>query len=178
MTGETLRVAEYATNLRYADLPLTVVDRAKQLVLDQLACEIGVSTKPWLQLAATYVVGLGGIPEATIVGSSHRTNAENAAFVNGAFGHGFEVDDAYPPGLIHPGAVIVPAALAAGEREGCSGRDFLLAVVLGYDVMGRIGCALSPTQLYRGFHPTSAAGPIGAARSASRTWSALASASE
>ena len=168
MTGETLRVAEYATSLRYTDLPPSVIERAKQLVLDQLACQVGVSSKPWLKLAATYVIGLGGNPDATIVGSSQRTNAENAAFVNGAFGHGFEVDDAYPPGLIHPGAVIVPAALAAAEREGRSGREFLLAVIIGYDVMGRVGCALSPTQLYRGFHPTSAAGPIGAAAAVGR----------
>jgi 2-methylcitrate dehydratase PrpD len=116
-----------------------------------------------LKIATEYATSSGGKAEATVVGSSIRTNAESAAFANGTLGHGFEIDDAYPPGLLHPGAVIISAALAAAERDRLSGKDLLVAVILGYDVMCRVGCSLSPTQLYRGFHPTSVAGPIGAA---------------
>ena len=160
---ETLTVARYAAGVQFDALPASVVDCAKRLILDQLACQIGVSQKAWLRPAVSYVDSVGGKPESTIISSPNRSSAENAAFVNGSFGHGFEIDDAYPPGLLHPGAVIVPAALAVAERDGCSGRDLLRAIVLGYDVMGRVGKSLSPTQLTRGFHPTSAAGPIGAA---------------
>jgi 2-methylcitrate dehydratase PrpD len=160
---ETLTVARYAAGVHFDALPVNVVACAKRLLLDQLACQIGVSQKPWLRPAVSYVDSVGGKPESTVVSSPNKSSAENAAFVNGSFGHGFEIDDAYPPGLLHPGAVIVAAALAVAERDGCSGRDLLRAIVLGYDVMGRVGQSLSPSQLSRGFHPTSAAGPIGAA---------------
>jgi len=161
--NETTNLAKFVTGLTYDDLPASAIDRCKLLILDQLACQIGVSTKPWLQPARQYVEAMGGTQQSTVVGSNIRVSAEGAAFANGTFGHGFEIDDAYPPGLSHPGAVIVPAALAVAERDGLNGRRLLAAVILGYEIVCRIGQALSPTQLYRGFHPTSVAGPMGAA---------------
>ncbi len=86
----------------------------------------------------------GNKPESSIACCPEKVSAENAAFVNGTFGHGFEMDDVYAAALAHPGPAVVPAALAIAERDGCSGKDLLLAVVAGYEVMGRCGYALSP----------------------------------
>ena len=63
---------------------------------------------------------------------------------------------------------VVTAALAIAERDGCTGEDWLLSIVAGYEVMGRCGYALSPSQLYRSFHPTSAAGPLGSVAAAEK----------
>lgn len=166
--SETRELAAFAAHLSFESLPPSVVGKAKELVLDQLAIQIGVSHKPWLRIAYEYVQACGGRAEATIAGFGDQTNAEQAAFVNGTFGHGFELDDVYAPALSHPGPVVVPAAMAVGEREGVSGREFIAALVAGYEVMGRVGEALSPTYLYRGFHPTSASGAVGAAAAAGR----------
>lgn len=162
---ETRELAHFITSLRYESLPLEVISRAKESILDQIGIQLGVAHKPWLRIAYDYVMGLGGKEEATIACYGNRTSVENAAFVNGTFGHGFEMDDVYSLALAHPGPVIVPAALAVGEREHISGKDLILAVIVGYEVMGRVGHALSPTHLYRGFHPTSVAGSIGSAAS-------------
>lgn len=166
--NETRKLSAFAAGLTYETLPTTVVARTKELILDQLTIQVGVSRKPWLRVARDYVMQQGGRPEATISGYGDVTTAENAAFVNGAVGHGFELDDVYAPALSHPGPVVVPAALAVAQREGASGKELLTAVVAGYEVMGRVGRALSPTYLYRGFHPTSASGAIGAAASTGR----------
>ena len=158
----TRAVADFVAGLRYDDLPPHLVQRTKDHILDQLGIQVGVSTKPWLKLAVDYVKGQANHPEASIAGTPEKVSAENAAFANGAFGHGFEMDDVYSPALAHPGPVVVSAAIAVAERDRCSGKALIEAVVAGYEVMGRCGYALSPSQLYRGFHPTSAAGPLGA----------------
>ena len=89
----------------------------------------------------------GNKTEASIACCPDKVSVENAAFVNGTFGHGLEMDDVYAPALAHPGPAVVPAALAIAERDGCLGEDWLLSIVAGYEVMGRCGYALSLSQL-------------------------------
>ena len=164
----TREVAEFVAGLKFSDLTPHLIRRTKDHILDQFGIQIGVSGKPWLKLAVDYVLSQGNKPEASIACCSEKVSVENAAFVNGSFGHGFEMDDVYAPALAHPGPVVVPAALAIAERDGCSGQELLLSVVAGYEVLGRCGYALSPSQLYRGFHPTSAAGPLGSVAAAGK----------
>jgi 2-methylcitrate dehydratase PrpD len=164
----TRTVSEFVAGLNFSDLTPHIIQRTKDHILDQLAIQIGVSTKPWLKLAVDYVKSQANHLEASIAGAPEKVSAENAAFANGAFGHGFEMDDVYSPALAHPGPVVVPAALAVAERDGLSGKALIEAVVVGYEVMGRCGYALSPSQLYRGFHPTSAAGPLGSVAAAGK----------
>lgn len=164
----TRAIADFVVGLRYDVLSPNLVQRTKDHILDQLGIQIGVSTKPWLKIAVDYVRSQANHPEASIAGTPGKVSAENAAFTNGAFGHGFEMDDVYAPALAHPGPVVVSAALSVAERDGCSGKALIEAVVAGYEVMGRCGYALSPSQLYRGFHPTSAAGPLGAVAAAGK----------
>ena len=157
----TREVADFVAGLKYTDLTPHLIQRKKDHVLDQLGIQIGVSRKHLLKLAVDYVKAQANKPEASIACCPEKVSSENVEFVNGSFGHGFELDDVYAPALAHLGPAVVPAALAVAERDGSSDEDFLLAVVTGYEVMGRCGDTLSPSQLYRGFHPTSAAGPLG-----------------
>ena len=157
----TREVADFVAGLKYTDLTPHLIQRKKDHVLNQLGIQIGVSRKHLLKLAVDYVKAQANKPEASIACCPEKVSSENVEFVNGSFGHGFELDDVYAPALAHLGPAVVPAALAVAERDGSSDEDFLLAVVSGYEVMGRCGDTLSPSQLYRGFHPTSAAGPLG-----------------
>ena len=89
------------------------------------------------------------------------------AFAGGACAHAFELDDVHEEAISHPGAVVVPAALAVAEAEGRSGLDFLDAVVVGYEAMGRAGIAVGPaSHMLKGFHPTGQSGVFGAAAAA------------
>src|SRR5690606_18361350 len=114
-------------------------------------------------------LGMDGPGEATVFGFNRRYTPATAALFNGMLGHSLDFDDTHSDSSTHPSAPVVPAALAAAEMTGASGRDTLTAIVAGYEVMIRIGKALDPTAHYaRGFHPTATAGVFGAAAAAGR----------
>ena len=163
--NESRELARFVSELKYESLPHEVIARAKDLILDQVGIMMGVSTLPWSRVIYEYVRDWGnGKQESTIAHYGYKTKAENAVFANSSFGHGFEIDDLYIPGSSHPGCIVVPSALAMGEKESVTGRDLILAVVAGYEVMGRINSAITPSCALRGFHaPTSITGPFGAA---------------
>ncbi len=163
--NESRDLATFVSELKYENLPQEVIARAKDLILDQVGIMIGISTMPWSRAIYEYVRDWGdGKPESTIAHYGYRTKAENAVFANSSFGHGFEIDDLYVRGSSHPGCITVPAALAMAEKESVSGKDVIVAVVAGYEVMGRINAAITPSCALRGFHSaTSITGPFGAA---------------
>jgi len=163
--NESRELARFVSELKYESLPTEVIERAKDLILDQVGIMMACSTLPWSKMVYQYATDWGDCkPESTIIYYGGKTKVENAVFVNSTFGHGFEIDDAYIPGQSHPGCIVVPSALAMAEREHATGRDLILAVVAGYEVMGRINKAIAPSCLLKGFHaPTSVTGPFAAA---------------
>jgi 2-methylcitrate dehydratase PrpD len=107
----------------------------------------------------------GGI----IIGTDVKAHHQYAALANGVAAHSLELDDVSNESSSHPGVAVFPAALAAGELAGGDGRKFITAVVLGYEVMIRLGKALNPVSHYaRGFHPTGTCGTFGAATVAAK----------
>jgi 2-methylcitrate dehydratase PrpD len=90
--------------------------------------------------------------------------AEKAALANGVLAHTLELDSLRKPGAgVHPGAVLVPAALAIAQEEGLGGSALLTAVVAGCEVLFRIGRATKHSAETRGFHAPGLTGPFGAA---------------
>jgi 2-methylcitrate dehydratase PrpD len=110
---------------------------------------------------------LGGNPEATLLPDGSRSSAYMAALVNAAASHVVEMDDLHKGSILHPAAPVIPAALAMAEREGASGREFLAAVVAGYEVAIRVGEAMGPSH-YRFWHSTGTCGTFGAAAAAAK----------
>jgi 2-methylcitrate dehydratase PrpD len=166
--NETKALAQFVADIKYEDLSPQVIEKTKGLVLDQLGCEFAFATLPWNKAVYQYIKdksGSGGI--STIVYYGLKTTMEDAAFANAVFGHGFEMDDTEMHALTHPGSVVIPSALAAGEAKKASGKDFITAIVAGYDAMVRIAMA-SRTSIERGFHGTAVNGPFGSVAAASR----------
>lgn len=163
--NESRQLAKFVSELKYEHLPPEVIAKAKDIVLDQVGIMMGTATLPWSKVIYDYVNDWGTCkPESSIVHYGDRTKLENAAFANSSFGHGFEMDDHYLPGQSHPGCIVVPSALAVAERQNASGKQMILGVVAGYEVMGRINKAIVPSCSMRGFHaPTSISGPFAAA---------------
>jgi len=105
----------------------------------------------------------------TVIAGFHKVAPEYAALLNGSFAHALDFDDLCNEASAHPGAAVIPAALAADDMTELSGKDFLLAVVVGYEVMCRLGKAINPARHYgRGFHPTGTCGAFGAAAAAGK----------
>ncbi len=110
------------------------------------------------------VASFGSSAEATVFGAG-RSSALGAALANGVSSHVLELDDVHRGATLHAAAPILPAALAAAEREHADGRAFLAAVALGYEAALRIGEAVNPSH-YRFWHPTGTAATFGAAAAA------------
>lgn len=137
-------------------------ERTAWHVLDWLGCAAygagtpqGLALQRWLGLQA-----LGDKP--TLAGRGADAGA--AAAYHGALGSALEMDDVHRSSVLHAGPVVIPAALAAAGGE-CSGAELLSALVVGYEVMIRVGRALGPSH-YRLWHTTATAGSFGAAAAA------------
>ncbi|MEM7276070.1 MAG: MmgE/PrpD family protein [Actinomycetota bacterium] len=142
---------------------------ATDAVLDTVGAMVFGADQPWTRAAHQHALGTGGDGPATVVGADRSTTAAMAAFANGCAAHAFELDDVHEEAISHPGAVVVPAALAMAEELGSDGRSLLEAVVIGYEAMGRAGIAVGPAaHMLRGFHPTSMSGVFGGAAAAGR----------
>ncbi len=151
----------------------SVGDRLLDLAVDRLVDTVGVivhgSGQPWSRAVIAHGLATGAPGRSTVVGGGAATTPAMAALANGASAHAFELDDVHEEAISHPGAVVIPAALALAEDTGASGRDLLEAIVIGYEAMGRAGIAVGPSShMLRGFHPTSMSGVFGAAAAAGR----------
>ncbi|MDG4830385.1 MmgE/PrpD family protein [Solwaraspora sp. WMMD1047] len=164
----------YAAGLRFTDLPAGTVESAAALILDHLGCALLGMPLPWTRALLTALADGGELtppgdrPGGHAVGRPGALPPGIAALVNGTAAHGFDLDDTHLPTMSHPGAVVIPAALAAAEATGADGRDLITAVVAGYEVMGRITRATGLGFGEKGFHATGQVGPMGAAVAAAR----------
>ncbi len=164
----TRELGRYIVDMDYADLPAPTLQAAKDAVLDQLGTMLTGSTLPWTRPAHDLTRETGGRPECVIVGSATRAPAADAAFLNAVYAHACEFDDSAHDAACHPGALTVPPALALAAREHRSGKEFLLAIIAGYEVLSRIGRVISQPILERGFHHHSVVGPFGSAATAGK----------
>jgi 2-methylcitrate dehydratase PrpD len=132
------RLSAYMSEARGRALPEEVVEKTKHHVLDTIASMVSGSELPPGRAAIQFARAYGGEKIATVVGSNVLCGPLEAALANGVLAQADETDDSHAPSLSHPGCAVVPAALAAGERFGTAGTQFLRAVALGYDVGTRI----------------------------------------
>ena len=162
MTGVVNALAERAVALRATEGD-AIRPTARDAFADWLGVTLGGSTRP---ITSALIDGLGadGGP-SRVVGRGVRVAPSVAALVNGAAAHVLELDDIYAPGLIHPGAPVVAAALAVGEQLDVTFGRLLRAIVVGYEVGGRLAADLGPSH-YAHWHTTGTAGAVAAAAAA------------
>ena len=168
-TGITQILAKFASNVNYEDLPPDVVDRAKYFCLDFAGVTLNGSTTDSAKAVVKALDDVGRSGPSTIVGTNKQALPEYAAMANGTAFHSIEMDDVNNEASLHPGVVAFPTALAMADIAPVTGKDFISAVVAGYDVIIRLGRALKPKEHYgRGFHPTGTCGAFGGAAVAAR----------
>jgi 2-methylcitrate dehydratase PrpD len=137
----TVALAKNMAGVKYEDLPNEVIEHTKKQVLDILGVALGGSSKPGIKELADIITDWGGNPESTIFCWGNKVPALNAAQVNAAMAHALDYDDT-GDGPTHQSVITVPTALAMAEKRGkVSGKEFITAVALGADMMGRLGQA-------------------------------------
>ena len=142
---------DYGTELKFDDLPAEVVDCAKKLVLDTLAAIIAGSTGDKIESLANIAREWGGKPESSILIYGDKIPTPHAGLVNAAMGRAREFDEFHEKAIIHSASTIVPTCLAIAESVGgINGKDFITSVVLGMDIMHRLGLSLKKNPLVTG----------------------------
>ena len=161
--------AAFVAALRYEDLPEAVIDRAKGVTLQALSSALLGSRMPASRqaLALMQEEEAGGGGAATVLCHGAKLTKAGAAFVNAETIFAGGKWDTFRM-LTHPGIAILPAAFAAAETNGCSGRDFLTGVAAGYEIMERMAAEFIPTVMSRGFHAGPVFGIFGAAIAAAK----------
>jgi 2-methylcitrate dehydratase PrpD len=162
--GQTIggRFAAFIHDTAFERLPSTTVEKAKLRLLDCLGTALAARGLHVPSVALAFVKG--NVGPATLIGYPDRLPVVDAAFVNATLVNGRSQDDFLQKS--HPGALTVPAALAVAEAEGRSGAEVLLALVLGYEIVGRVYMG-GPRMLPR-FRASGVAGTVGAAATAAK----------
>ena len=161
-------LAEFLSTVRYEDIPENVLCRAEDLFLDWFAsCLAGKGARP-TRVMERFAARMGPADgPAQLLPSRERSSALFAALVNGAASHFVEQDDLHNSSVLHPATVVFPAVLAAAQELECSGRDFLVASIAGYECGIRVGEFLGRSH-YKVFHTTGTAGKVAAAAGVGR----------
>ena len=160
----TERLAAALNRARAAGIDDATRATAERFVLDTLACAMaGTLTPPGRTLLAEG--RRRGHGPAGVLALDDGRDDETAALVNGGLAHIVEMDDLDRASVVHPGCVVVPAALAVAEATGASGAAFLDAVVVGYEAAVRVGESVGRSH-YAQFHNTATCGPYGSASAA------------
>ncbi len=167
---ETRKLVDFCSNLTYKDFPTEVIDKAKYLALDFVGVTARGSLVDSSSVIYDVIEEIGRKPDGSVViGTDLRASCQYAALANGTAAHSVELDDLHNESSVHPEVVIFPTAFAVGEFADCDGEKLIEGVVLGYEVMCRLGRAQNPVNPYaRGFYPTGICGVFGAAMAAAR----------
>ncbi|MBJ7610029.1 MAG: MmgE/PrpD family protein [Candidatus Dormibacteraeota bacterium] len=167
MTGEITReLARFVTET--TELPPAVERAMRRMLLNMVSLSAGSSRHSAATAAARVVMAMDTAPRASVLGTSMRVDTQWAAFLNGVSGHVEDYDDTHLVTVMHPGPVVVPAALAVAEGRNATVAELLFAMALGTEVALRVGVGLGPAHFDRGWHVTGTLGVIGAAVAAAR----------
>ncbi len=160
----TEQLAAFLAATKSQHIPGRALDQAQYFLLDWLGSAIAGTVTHQGSILLSHAAEQKGI-HSSVIGLADRTSTQAAAFANGALSHITETDDVHRGAALHPAVAVIPAALAVAERVGASGKDFLASVILGYEVVIRIGESVGNSHYYF-WHNTSTCGTFGAAAAA------------
>jgi 2-methylcitrate dehydratase PrpD len=161
-------LAEWSAAVRWADLAADHRARVRGWLLDTLGVVLAAVEEPPGRAVRELARRQGGRPEATLLGGETRVPAAWAALAHGTLAHTLDFDDTLPESVVHPGSLVVPTALAAGEAAGADGPAVLGAIAAGYELAARLGAAAGRRFHARGFHASGIVGPPVAAAVAAK----------
>ncbi|GHV53878.1 2-methylcitrate dehydratase [Deltaproteobacteria bacterium] len=145
-TTPTLSLAQYIAKTRYENLSPELVREAKRHLADVLACGLSGATTPSGRAMRVFAEQMTGKnSHVTLWGSKEKANAAIAALSNATMTYHLELDDVHRTSHAHPGISVVPGALAVCEDKKLSPKDLITAIVVGYDIVTRVGMAVSPS---------------------------------
>jgi 2-methylcitrate dehydratase PrpD len=165
----TRGIAEFVSGLKFDAIPEEVRHRLKLLMLDALGCALYGADLEWCRILQDSLSKVDSTRECAVWGTKKKLSAPHAALANGTAVQGFELDDVHRAGVLHVGAVVLPALVPIAElKGGMSGREFLTSAVAGYEIGPRVGLCMGPAHIASGWHSGATLGVFSAAAGAAR----------
>lgn len=161
-----VRIAEAVCALSLEQLPDAAARKAKLCLIDLIGCAFESRQLPWSRQAVALAAPLD--EGASIIGHRSAVAHADAAFANAVMGHGLVREDMHSGSISHLGIVVLPALLALAQYRRVRGRDWLAAVIAGYEAGGRVGRAVMDAEVARIHRPTGITGPVAAAAAGAR----------
>lgn len=159
-------IVKYIRETTFEDIPEETVERQKDLLIDTLGVALAGSKAPGVREVIDLLKGIGGKKESTLLVDGGKVPSFHAAMANSLMAHSLDFDDMHERAGIHANVCVIPAALAMAERMGeVDGKTFLTAIILGVDLICRMGLSIP---LSRGWHATTTFGIFGATASCSK----------
>lgn len=160
--GPTAHICAWSALVRVENRS-DVFRRAILHILDTVAVAVAGRHAPQVQKLAQFHDASIAVDGASLAFGADRTfEASTAALLNGAAAHALDYDDQSYSVYGHTSAVVLPAAIAVAQENHNTGRDLVLAFLIGTEVAGKIGRALNPSHFHRGWHSTGTLGVLGA----------------
>ncbi|MDB5830743.1 MAG: hypothetical protein JWR14_573 [Caballeronia sp.] len=163
MKDITRTLASFVAQVQWEDIPPKVRHEAKRALVNYFAVALAGCSDPGISKAVNVYGRFSSGREAGLVGRGERTDILNAAALNAMSANVFDFDDTHLPTIIHPTAPVAAPLFALAQKSSLSGKQWLLAFVLGVEIECRLGNAVSPGHYQRGWHITSTCGVFGAA---------------
>ena len=158
------RLAEFIHDITWEQLPERVRETAALRVLDLVSVAAGAAKDPLVEAAKEALGAVSGCGNVSVWGGTRKYPLATAAMLNAMLAHTLELDDVHTASKTHGSASLIPAAWSCAEYLGKSGKDFLLAVVCGYETVNRVGMAFGVSaHRNRGWHATATCGVFGCA---------------
>src|SRR5438067_3175637 len=165
----TRTLATFAAGIEYERIPTEVRERLKLLILDALGCALYGAELEWCRILRRTLLSVDRDASCSVWGTHERLSAPHAALANGTQVQSFELDDVHRAGVLHVGAVVLPALLAIAEtRRALSGEEFIAAAIAGYEIGPRVGLCMGPEHIGQGWHSGATVGVFSAAAAAAR----------
>ncbi|MCC6531150.1 MAG: MmgE/PrpD family protein [Burkholderiales bacterium] len=162
------RLSEFVHGLAFSVIPDDARRAAVRCLIDSVGIGLACQSMPFARMVTEMVSDWRGVEESTVFGSAIRLPAPSAIIANGNMVHGIDFDNTHGEAMSHPGACIVPTALAVAEKVDANGQRLVEAIVAGLEVQTRIAAAASTHFHARGFHPTFISGCFGTAVTAGK----------
>lgn len=162
----TEELAHLIVSANFKDIPRETVEFTKELIIDFVGAAVAGNKTTTGEIITAYIRETGGSPQASILGGGIRVSPGAAALANGTLAHATELENVggrYGPNT----TVATPAILSLSEKLGLSGKDVLEALIIGFEVQGRMHWAF-PGVVARGWDAVSVFGIYGAAAASAK----------
>lgn len=157
-------ISQFIFDLKYEDIPPEVTFHLKNILLDSYGCGLFGSTTPWMKIYKDVLLKMTDRQEATIWGTNQKTSTTAAMMLNGSAINSFELDDTHTDGIIHVSTGVLGCITAFAESLGTvSGKDFLTAAVLAFEIACRVAAPIGTELAHQGFNNTGTCCPFGSA---------------